>query len=152
MYRRVRRYQRILHARHRVLWQPPSFFSQWAPSRLTVEGISYSCGEQFFAAEKSGLFGDHQTLQHIMRVSDPRLHKQYGREVRGFVLAVWERERENVVLVGSYDKFARNPVMQYISWTRATGSSRKLALTTSYGASDTGLTTSLHASRSYGVA
>ena len=28
-----------------------------------------------------------------MRVSDPRLHKQYGREVRNFDPAVWERER-----------------------------------------------------------
>ena len=36
-----------------------------------------------------------------MRVSDPRLHKQYGREVHNFDIAVWERERENVVLVGS---------------------------------------------------
>ena len=34
----------------------------------------------------------------------------------------------------------------HISWTRATGFSRQLALTTSYRASATGLTTSLHAS------
>ena len=47
-----------------------------------------------------------------MRVSDPRLHKQYGREVRNFDLAVRERERENVVLVGSYVKFAQTPVVQ----------------------------------------
>ena len=40
----------------------------------------------------------------------------------------------------------------HISWARATGSSRKLALMTSYAASDTGLTTSLHASRRYSVA
>ena len=39
-----------------------------------------------------------------------------------------------------------------ISWTRATGFSRKLALTTSYGASDTALVTSPHASSRYGVA
>ena len=56
-------------------WQPPSCCSQWTPSRFTVEHVSYSCGEQFFAAEKSRLFGDHQTLQHIMRVSNPLLHK-----------------------------------------------------------------------------
>ena len=47
-----------------------------------------------------------------MRVSDPRLHKQYGRKVRNFDLAVWERERENIVLVGSYPKFAQKPGMQ----------------------------------------
>ena len=59
-------------------WQHPSCFSQCTPSRSAVEGISYSCSEKVFAAEKSRLFGDHQTLQHIMRVSDLRLHKQYG--------------------------------------------------------------------------
>ena len=47
-----------------------------------------------------------------MRVSDPRLHKHYGREVRNFDLALWERERENIVLVGSYAKFAHNPAIQ----------------------------------------
>ena len=93
-------------------WQPPSCFSQWTPSRFTVDGISYSCGEQFFAAEKSRLFRDHQTLQHIMRVSDPRLHKQYGREVRNFDITAWERERDHIVLVGSYAKFSQNPAMR----------------------------------------
>ena len=47
-----------------------------------------------------------------MRVSNPRLHKQYGREVRNFDLAAWERERENIVFAGSYAKFAQNPTMQ----------------------------------------
>ena len=42
-----------------------------------------------------------------MRVSDPRLHKQYGREVRNFDLAVWEHEPENIVLVGSYAKLPK---------------------------------------------
>ena len=109
---RVRRCQRILHARHSVLLATPILLSQWTPSRFTVEGISFSCGEHFFAAEKSRLFGDHQTSQHVMRVSDPRLHKQYGTEVHNFDLDVWERERENIVCVDSYAKFAQNPAMQ----------------------------------------
>ena len=40
------------------------------------------------------------------------LRKQYGREVRDFDLAMWECERENIVLVGSYAKFAQNPAMR----------------------------------------
>ena len=47
-----------------------------------------------------------------MRVSDPNLHKQYGREVRNFDAVVWEHERENIVLVGSYAKFTQNPAMR----------------------------------------
>ena len=47
-----------------------------------------------------------------MSVSNPRLHKQYGREVRNVHLALWECERENIVVVGSYAKFVQNPTMQ----------------------------------------
>ena len=128
-------------------WQPPSCLSQWTPSRFTVEVFSCSRSEQLFAAEKTRLFMDHQTLQHITRLSDPHLPKQYGREVRNFDLAVWGRERENIALVGSYASSPKIQSCNHISWTRPTGFSRKLALTTSYGASDTGQTTYLHASR-----
>ena len=47
-----------------------------------------------------------------MRVSDPRLHEKYGREVRNFDIAVWEHERENNVLVGSYAQLAQTPVVR----------------------------------------
>ena len=107
---------------------PPSCFLQWRPSRFTVEGMSYSCGEQFLRCGKSRLFRDHQTSQHIVHAFDPRLHKQYGREVRNFDIAVWEREREDIVLVGT----PSSPKIQsynHISWTQATGFSQKLALT-----------------------
>ena len=60
-----------------LFWQPPSCFPPWTPSRSTVEGIPFSCGEQFFAAEMSGLFRDYQTVQHITSVSHHRLHEQY---------------------------------------------------------------------------
>ena len=50
-------------------------------------------------------------MQHIMHVPDPRLHKQYGREFCNFDIAVWERDRENMVRVGSFAKFTQNPVM-----------------------------------------
>ena len=93
-------------------WQPPSCFSQWTSYRFTVDGTSYLCAEQYFAAEKSCLFGDYRALQNIMRVSNPKLHKQYGCEVRNFDAVVWEPERENIMLVGSYAKFTQNPAMQ----------------------------------------
>ena len=47
-----------------------------------------------------------------MRVSDPRINKQYGRKARNFDLAGWKRERESMVLIGSYANFALTPVMQ----------------------------------------
>ena len=64
-----------------LFWKPPSCFSQWIPSGFAVEGISSSYAEHYSAAEKSRLLGDHRTLRRIMRVSDPRLHKQCGRRI-----------------------------------------------------------------------
>ena len=47
-----------------------------------------------------------------MRVSDPKLHKKYGREARIFYTVVWEHERENIVVVSFYSKFTQNPAMR----------------------------------------
>ena len=39
-----------------LLWQPPSYVSQWSPSPFVVDGVPYSCAEQFIMAEKASLF------------------------------------------------------------------------------------------------
>ena len=53
-----------------------------------------------------------------MRVSDPTFHKKYEREVHYFDAIMWEHEQENIVLVGSYAKFAQTPAMrQYLLGT-----------------------------------
>ena len=87
-----------------------------------------------------------------MHVSNTHFHKQNGREVGNFDLAVWEREGHNLLLVGSYVKFAQNSTMQSHLLDTVDRLLAKLALTTSYGASDTALITSPHANRRYGVA
>ncbi|CAB1101426.1 unnamed protein product [Ectocarpus sp. CCAP 1310/34] len=89
-------------------WQSPSPFSQWTPSTFVFDGVVYSCAERFFAATKARLVEDHSALQNIMRVSEPALHKKFGRGVRGFDPSLWEHERENTVLTGSYAKFSQN--------------------------------------------
>lgn len=77
-------------------------------------------------------FGDHQTLQRIMRVSDPRRHKQYERQVRNCEITLWERERENTVLVDSCTNLAQIPVIR-LHLLHTGGRLQKLAITTSYG-------------------
>ena len=36
-------------------------FSQWFESKFTVDGVEYSCAEQFMMAEKAKLMGDEST-------------------------------------------------------------------------------------------
>ena len=44
--------------------------------------------------------------------SDPEIRKRYGRAVRGINQAVWEEERFNIVLMGTYAKFDQNTEMR----------------------------------------
>ena len=98
-------------ARHRVLLAAPLLL--FAMDAFPFYGRRHFLflRQHFVTAEKGRLSRDHQTLQHIMRVSNPRLHLQYEREVHNFDLTVWECERENIAIVVSYTKFVRNPVM-----------------------------------------
>ena len=46
-----------------------------------------------------------------MSSSDPSTHKRVGRGVRNFDTVAWDREKQNAVFSGNYDKFTQNPAM-----------------------------------------
>ncbi|CAB1100748.1 unnamed protein product [Ectocarpus sp. CCAP 1310/34] len=96
-----------------LFWKPPSVSSQWTPSVFNVLGVRYSCGEQYMMSEKAKLFGDMTSYDKIMAAPDPKTHKFLGRNVRPFDYAEWERRREEIVLTGSYAKFAQNHDMKH---------------------------------------
>ena len=64
-------------------------------------------------AEKARLFQDRRAEELIMSSPDPSAHKRVGRGVRNFDNAVWDRVREDTVLVGNFAKFSQNPTMKY---------------------------------------
>ena len=92
-----------------VFWKPPSSFSQWSPSSFVVDGVSYSCAEQFMMAEKARSFKDHRAVELIMSSPHPSIHKRIGRGVPNFDSVAWDREKTNAVLFGNYTKFAQTP-------------------------------------------
>ena len=61
-----------------LFWQPSSYLSQWSTSSFVVNGVSYSCAEQFVMAEKDRLFKDHRAVELIMSSPDPSAHKRIG--------------------------------------------------------------------------
>lgn len=95
-----------------LFWQPPGVFGQWTPSVFTVDGARYGCAEQYMMAGKARLFGDADTLRKILATDDPREHKALGRQVRGFVPEVWDRECLEIVVAGNRAKFSQNPDMR----------------------------------------
>ncbi len=82
--------------------------SQWHPAVFTVDGVRYSCAEQFMMAEKARLFGDEETRVAILAAASPRDHKALGRKVRSFDSARWADACREVVYRGNIAKFSQN--------------------------------------------
>jgi hypothetical protein len=82
--------------------------SQWHPADFTIDGVAYTCAEQFMMAEKARLFGDDETLRQILAATSPREHKALGRNVRGFDEERWTAACREVVYRGNVGKFSQN--------------------------------------------
>ncbi|MFF2484599.1 NADAR family protein [Paenibacillus sp. NPDC058071] len=96
-----------------------SCFSQWWMSPFVVEGIEYSCVEQFMMAEKARLFGDDEMLDAIRKSKHPKEMKAYGRAVRNFEKDTWDNECYNIVKRGNLAKFSQNPKLgEYLKLTK----------------------------------
>ena len=103
---------RILHATCCFLLAAPPLLLAMDPFKVhSRRYLLFVCGT-IFRGRKKPPIGDHHALQKGMRVSDPKLHKQYGRALKKNNASTWEHERGNIVLVGSYAKFAQNQAMQ----------------------------------------
>lgn len=84
-------------------------FSQWAPSKFTLDGIEFNCAEQYMMYQKAIFFGDNTTASKILETSSPKEQKSLGRQVRNFDAERWNRVAKNIVYKGSYAKFSQNP-------------------------------------------
>lgn len=93
-------------------WKPPTVFGQWTFSPFVVDGIRYTCAEQFMMAEKARLFGDEEIRQQILATESPRQHKRLGRKVRGFKEQRWVEHRSEIVYRANMAKFSQNPDMK----------------------------------------
>lgn len=93
-------------------------FSQWWMCRFTVDGVQYSCAEQYMMAEKARMFGDGEMLEQIMRAHSPKEMKAYGRAVRSFDADKWEASCYDIVRKGNEAKFEQNPQLwEYLKGT-----------------------------------
>ena len=81
---------------------------QWYPSKFSVDGQTYNCAEQFMMAEKARIFGDKEMREKILNSDDPSQIKKYGKQVKGFVDAVWEELSYDIVVRGNVAKFTQN--------------------------------------------
>ncbi|AWB46567.1 DUF1768 domain-containing protein [Paenibacillus sp. CAA11] len=85
-----------------------SCLSQWWMSPFVIEGVEYSCAEQFMMAEKARLFGDGEMLTEILAAKHPKQMKAFGRAVKNFDQAIWQKECYGIVKRASLAKFSQN--------------------------------------------
>src|SRR5262249_43253038 len=83
--------------------------SQWFDASFTIDGIEYTCAEQYMMAEKARLFEDEETCRMILASTSPREHKVLGRRVRGYAEAGWQAVCREVVYRGNLAKFSQSP-------------------------------------------
>ena len=86
-----------------------SCLGQWWESRFQVDGVEYTCAEQFMMAEKARMFSDKEMLTRIMETPHPKEMKAYGRAVRDFDKTAWDNACYEIVRRGNIAKFTQNP-------------------------------------------
>jgi ribA/ribD-fused uncharacterized protein len=82
--------------------------SQWFRSAFRVDGVEYTCCEQYMMAEKARVFGDVANLDRILATTSPKAQKELGRAIRGFDEATWKSVCRGIVYAGNLAKFQQN--------------------------------------------
>ncbi|WP_224995120.1 NADAR family protein [Cesiribacter sp. SM1] len=90
----------------------PFIFSQWYPSKFTVDGLEYQTAEHWMMAEKARLFGDKEIAEKIIQATTPGHAKDLGRQVKNFDNQKWLDNRFDIVRTGTYHKFNAYPDMK----------------------------------------
>lgn len=90
-----------------------SCLSQWWPCRFEVDGVTYSCTEQYMMAEKARLFGDEAMLALIMAAAHPKEMKAFGRAISPFDEQLWNASSYEIVRRGNAAKFTQNEELRH---------------------------------------
>lgn len=64
-------------------------------------GLKFYNTEQFMMYHKAKLFNDIEIMEKIINEKNPRILKEYGRQVSNYVEEVWVSSREEVVILGN---------------------------------------------------
>lgn len=82
--------------------------SNWFPSKFTIDGMEFNCGEQYMMYMKAMTFKDLTTADEIMATDQPRKQKELGRQVKNYNNETWAEVRYDIVKEGLRQKFLQN--------------------------------------------
>ncbi|XP_063414847.1 uncharacterized protein LOC134696820 [Mytilus trossulus] len=100
--------------KYEFFWKSHSPFSQWYEGEFTVEGMAFNSAEQYMMYSKAMLFDDEDIAYAVLRESDPREQKRFGRLVRNFNHELWEASCLAIVERGNKAKFSQDESLKRI--------------------------------------
>lgn len=83
-------------------------FSNFHPAQFTVDGVIYTCSEQFMMHQKAVMFQDWFHAGEILNAKVPLQMKKLGRKVQNFNPYVWGAECDKIMKRGLKAKFTEN--------------------------------------------
>ena len=92
--------------KHVFFWN--GIYSQWHKAPMTIDKIEYNSCEQYMMHQKALLFGDEDIAEQIMQETNPREQKKFGRMIRNFDKATWDKNCLAIVYEGNLAKFKQN--------------------------------------------
>ena len=83
-------------------------YSQWHKAPMTIDKVVYNSCEQYMMHQKALLFGDNEIAELIMKETNPREQKKYGRMIKNFDKSTWDKNCLAIVYEGNLAKFSQN--------------------------------------------
>jgi len=83
-------------------------YSNWYPATFILDGIQFSCAEQYMMYKKAELFNDDDIMEVILMSDSPNVHKALGRKVKNFDADIWNASCKDIVYTGCLAKFSQN--------------------------------------------
>lgn len=92
--------------KHVFFWN--GIYSQWHLAKMNIDGITFNSCEQYMMFKKALLFEDIEIANLILKETNPREQKNWGRKIQNFDKAIWDANCLSIVYKGNLAKFTQN--------------------------------------------
>ena len=98
----------MMYRADRILWGTQSL-SNFHPAPFILDGISYSCSEQYIQARKASFCDDQVKLSEILETPTALACKNLGKEIQNCDIESWNKDAVEECYPGILAKFQQNP-------------------------------------------
>ena len=81
---------------------------------MTIDGIQYSCNEQYFQHQKALECNNQDAANKILHTTNPAEMKRTGDTLRTPPSSRWNEKHRNVMSKGCFEKFKQNSRMKQV--------------------------------------